>query len=74
VASWPLAARAQEATIPVIGFLASPSADEWDPFVTAFQGGLKESGYIEGQNTAGRTASMTGCRHSPPIWFADKCP
>jgi putative tryptophan/tyrosine transport system substrate-binding protein len=50
VTSWPFAARAQQAAIPVIGFLASPSADEWGPFVTAFQAGLKESGYIEGQN------------------------
>jgi putative ABC transport system substrate-binding protein len=35
--------------MPVIGFLGSPSPNEW-PFVTAFQGGLKESGYVDGQN------------------------
>jgi hypothetical protein len=49
-AAWPFEARAQQAAIPVIGFLASPSADEWGPFVTAFQAGLKESGYIDGQD------------------------
>ena len=43
VTAWPFAARAQQAAIPVIGFLVSPSADEWGPFVTAFQGGLRYS-------------------------------
>src|ERR1700745_3826774 len=46
---WPLAALAQQQTLPVIGFLGSASPTEW-PFVTAFQGGLKEGGFIEGQN------------------------
>jgi putative ABC transport system substrate-binding protein len=43
---------AQRAAQPVIGFLGSPSAVEWVPFVTAFQRGLKETGYIEGENVA----------------------
>ena len=38
--------------MPVIGFLGSPSAAEWVPFVTAFQRGLKETGYVEGENVA----------------------
>ena len=49
-AAWPLAARAQQAAMPVIGFLGSSSAAEWGPFVTAFQRGLKETGFVEGEN------------------------
>jgi putative tryptophan/tyrosine transport system substrate-binding protein len=49
-AAWPLAARAQQPTMPVIGFLGSSSAAEWGPFVAAFHRGLKETGYVEGGN------------------------
>ena len=51
-AAWPRAARAQQPAPPVIGFLGSPSAAEWVPFVVAFQRGLKEIGYVEGENVA----------------------
>ena len=49
-ATWPLAARAQQASMPVIGFLASGLPDDQVNLVAATRQGLKEAGYIEGQN------------------------
>jgi len=46
----PLAAVAQQAAMPVIGALGSGSAGGHVPMVTAFRQGLKEAGYVEGQN------------------------
>jgi ABC-type uncharacterized transport system substrate-binding protein len=47
---WPLAARAQQAAMPVIGFLDTGSAETAREYVTAFQRGLAESGFMEGRN------------------------
>jgi putative tryptophan/tyrosine transport system substrate-binding protein len=48
--TWPLAARALQPTIPVIGFLSSSSLTALADLLSAFREGLKETGYIEGQN------------------------
>src|SRR6516164_11713298 len=50
-ATWPLAARAQQpGKIPVIGFLAGPSAGESRSVLAGFRQGLRQVGYVEGQN------------------------
>jgi putative tryptophan/tyrosine transport system substrate-binding protein len=48
--AWPFRARAQQATLPVVGFLNSASAEGYASMAAAFKGGLKEAGYAEGQN------------------------
>jgi putative ABC transport system substrate-binding protein len=58
-AAWPLAARAQQ-PIPVVAFLRSASLDNAAPLVSAFRQGLKEVGFVEGQNVAIELRSAEG--------------
>jgi putative ABC transport system substrate-binding protein len=51
-AAWPLAARAQQAAMPVVGFLSSATPGAYQPFVSAYHAGLKETGYVESHNVA----------------------
>src|SRR5262249_31255183 len=51
VAAWPLAARAQQA-VPVLGFMSARSPEDSEHLVEAFRRGLREGGFVEGQNVA----------------------
>jgi putative ABC transport system substrate-binding protein len=51
-AVWPLASRAQQATMPIVGFLSSGSFPAFADLLGTFRQGLKQTGYIEGQNVA----------------------
>jgi putative tryptophan/tyrosine transport system substrate-binding protein len=52
VAAWPLAARAQESAIPVIGFIRNTTRDDSADLLKAMHQGLRQTGYVEGRNVA----------------------
>jgi putative tryptophan/tyrosine transport system substrate-binding protein len=77
-AAWPLGARAQQPAMPVVGFLDPRSPDVVRERLRAFRQGLKETGYVEGENVtiAYRFAEnqSIGCMTWRPIWFATRLP
>jgi putative ABC transport system substrate-binding protein len=70
-AAWPLVARAQQAAVPVIGLLVSRGADD-DPYLlTAFRQGLKDVGYVEGDNVTTEYRFAEGHYDRLPALAAD---
>ena len=76
--AWPLAARAQQPATPLVGFLDPRSPDAVKDRLRAFRQGLKETGYVEGENVtiAYRFAENQSDRLHDlrPIWFAARLP
>ena len=70
-AAWPVVARAQQPIIPTIGFLRSASLDNAIPLITAFRQGLKEAGYVDGQNVAIEFRSAEGRNDQLPRLVAE---
>ena len=70
-AAWPIAIRAQQPAMPVIGFLRSNSFDDAAHLVAAFRLGLKETGFIEGQNVAVEFRSAENQLNRLPAILAD---
>jgi putative ABC transport system substrate-binding protein len=70
-AAWPLAARAQQPALPVVGFVRVGSPDSSARYVAAFRKGLAETGYVEGQNVTVEYHWLEGRPDSLPAVMAD---
>jgi putative ABC transport system substrate-binding protein len=70
-AVWPYAARAQQAAMPVVGFIRDGSADANARYVVAFRKGLNETGYVEGQNVTVEYYWLEGRLDQAPAVIAD---
>ncbi len=70
-ASWPLAARAEQAAVPVVGFINLGVADASANRVSAFRKGLSEAGYAEGQNVIVEYHWLEGHYERLPAVLAD---
>ena len=77
--AWPLAAHAQQPATPVIGFLHPTSPDTNADRLRGFHRGLRDTGYVEGENVAivyrwAESSKSIGCRSWRPNWLADRSP
>jgi putative ABC transport system substrate-binding protein len=70
-AAWPVAARAQQAAMPIVGFLRSASLANATHLVTSFRQGLQETSFVEGQNVVIEYRSADNQLHRLPDLVAD---
>src|SRR5262249_7851446 len=70
-ATWPLAGRAQQPAMPVVGYINSGAPGPMAPLVSAFHEGLSQAGYVEGRNVAGEYPRSEGHWDRLPELAAD---